>query len=119
MAGALTRGEERLDNWANWALSFSAQLGYPQKVPYARLYRPDAGDTWEGIEPDELRPVIDEDDAAAIELFVRSLPAMEKRVVRVHYLGKLNSTMGARRVGLARMQYVALLDLIAKRAADA
>lgn len=115
----LSRGEERLENWAVWALSFSSRLDYPRAAPWARLYKPDAGDIWEGIEPDDVKPPVDEDDAAAMEAFVRSLAAMEKRVVRVHYLGKLNSTMGAKRVGLSRPQYMALLDLIARRAAAA
>lgn len=121
MAGAweLARGEERLENWANWALANNDVLDYPRAAPWARLYKPDAGDVWAGIEPDQVTPPIDDDDAAVIELFVRALGAMEKRAVRVHYLGKLNSTMGAKRVGLSRQQYVGLLDLIARRAAAA
>lgn len=119
VASAVARGEERLENWANWALAFSPGLGYPQRTTFARLYKPDAGDVWEGIEPDEVQPVIDEDDAVRVEAFVRALDGMRKRVVRVHYLGKVNTTVGAKRVGLSRQQYTAVLDDIAKWVADA
>lgn len=115
----LSRGEERLENWANWSLSFSSRLDYPRAAPWARLYKPDAGDIWEGIEADQVKAPVDEDDAALIEAFVRTLSAMHKTAVRAHYLGKLNSTMGAKRVGLSRMQYVALLDQVARWAAAA
>ncbi len=115
----LTRGEERLENWANWSLSFSSRLDYPQAAPWARLYKPDAGDIWEGIEADQVKAPVDEDDAAVMEAFVRALSAMHKSAVRAHYLGTMKSTMGAKRVGLSRMQYVALLDQVARWAAAA
>lgn len=106
----ITLGQERLENWANWSLAHSVKTGFPKACAFARMYRPDAGDTWEGIEPDESRPAADEDDAQLVEVFVRRLPLANRRCVLAFYIGRESPVVSARRFGLSRQRFYALLD---------
>ena len=106
----LDRGHGRLRNWADWALAYSARTGYPQASAFARLYRPEAGDVWDGIEPDEARAVADESDAEQVERFVRRLPLANRRVVMSFYIGRESPVVAARRFGHSRERFYILLD---------
>lgn len=104
------RGHGRLRNWADWALAYSSRTGYPQASAFARLYRPEAGDVFDGIEPDETRTVADEPDAEEVERFVRRLPLANRRVVMSFYIGRESPVVAARRFGHSRERFYALLD---------
>jgi len=114
----IERGQERFENWANWSLAHSSKTGYPKACAFARMYRSDAGDTWEGIEPDESRPAVDEDDADLVELFVRRLPLSNRRCVLAFYIAREAPVVSARRFGLSRQRFYALLDEAAEWLAE-
>lgn len=108
------RGERRLENWARWSLAWTAGLWYPRQCNFARLYRPDAGDVWDGIEEGEVRVPVDEDDAEHVEQFVRRLRGLRLRVVRVCYLGGDDPTVACAKLVLSRTALQELLDDIAR-----
>ena len=106
----VTLGQQRLENWANWSLSGNARTGYPKASAFARMYRPDAGDTWEGIEPDETRAPIDDADAERVERFVRRLPLANRQCVLAFYIAREAVVTAHKRFGLSRQRFYALLD---------
>lgn len=85
-AYAVERGHARLENWAEWLLSTSVGLGYPQQCAFARLYQPTAGDVWDGLSDGESRVVVDVDDAQRVERFVLALQQPHRSVVKSFYL---------------------------------
>lgn len=106
----IRRGEKRLENWARWSLQWTAGLSFPRECSFARLYRPDAGDVWESDDP---KPTVDEDDAEAVEQFVRRLEGLERRVVRVCYLGGDAPIIACSKLGVSRLHLQDMLDAIA------
>lgn len=74
------------------------------------MYRPDAGDTWEGIEPDETRAPIDDADAERVERFVRRLPLANRQCVLAFYIAREAVVTAHKRFGLSRQRFYALLD---------
>lgn len=114
-AELIRRGERRLENWARWSLAWTAGLSFPRECSFAKLYRPDAGDVWEGH--DEVRPNVDEDDAEAVEAFVRRLDGLERRVVKVCYLGGDAPITACAKLAVSRQRLQELLDSIAEACA--
>lgn len=80
------RGRDRLDNWALWSRLDGADTGYPRKCS---IYTPPrAGDVWdEGDDSDPL-PIIDHQDAEAVEAIIVTMAHVSRQALRAKYIDR-------------------------------
>lgn len=96
------RGERLLENWGRWAREHDAALGYPKGAPWARLYRPDAGDVWEGPAEGAEAARVSEDDAVTTEAFVLHLGHLHRLCVRSVFLKQDAPIVTCAKLGMGR-----------------
>lgn len=80
------RGRDRLDNWALWSRLDGADTGFPRKCAF--WTPPRAGDVWDESDDAETQPIINHQDAEAVEAIIVTMAHVSKRALRAKYIDR-------------------------------
>lgn len=89
----------RLENWARWARDRRKQ-GHCRSIEYR--YKPEAGETWEGVEAAETHEPL---DALEVNRIVREMPRKYRLILHYHHIHKLPSWVICRECVIPKRDY--------------